>query len=203
MFDRGIIVSIQGYTKEAAEELAFFAIEGGAVAIRTDQPIKCEKTLIGLEKIMDMEYYITTTKEAIDHVHEWTNLIAIDSRRGNPDLEVLYSYCHMENINIVADIQDAKDAENILKMCEKKKLVKPRFFATTFSLFSMQKIMPDVKAIWDTTNMSDIPVIAEGGYSDYKQVMTAQALGAYAICIGSEISDIRYLTEKYRSYLLC
>ena len=105
MIEKGIIVSIQNYSKNAIKELSYYAIEAGAVAIRTNEPIVIEKPIIGLKKIKNRQFYITTDKKAILDVQKWSDFVAIDSRRGNPDLDFLYGFCHINEIKIVADVK--------------------------------------------------------------------------------------------------
>ena len=190
---KGIIVSIQKYSKTTTQELARNAIEGGAVGIRTDQPIKCKVPIIGLLKIPGKEYYITTDKEAILQVSKFTNLIAIDSRKGNRDIDLLYSVCHVNNLEIVADIEKIEDVENILKICNSQRIIRPKYIATTFSNCNIDLIR-------EIVNLTNIPIIAEGGYDSFDKINKAKDAGAYAVCIGTAISDIKKITEGYISY---
>lgn len=190
--DKGIIVSIQKYTIETTQELAGIAIESGAVGIRTDQPILVDVPVIGLEK-NEKEYYITTTKEAILRIGKWADYIAIDSRKGNRDIGLLYAYCHINEFKIVADIEKVEDVSNLLRICFENKIIPPEYIATTFSKGNIDLI----KQIKDITN---IPVIAEGEYSLKWQIEKAKKLEANNICIGSAISDIYKLTKRFVNY---
>lgn len=189
--ENGLIVSIQGYSLNTTQELAEWAINGGAVAIRTDQPIKIKVPVIGLQKIENKEFYITSTREALIEVQKWADYIAIDSRKGNQDLSLLYAHCHVNNIKYIADIQYIDDVKNILEMCSKKKIIKPSFFATTFSYNGY--LVKQIKEI------TDIPIIAEGGYNDKIMIYNARLNGASNVCIGTAISNIMALTYKHRS----
>lgn len=190
MIEKGLIVSIQKYSHFVTQELALIAELAGAVAIRTDQPINLYSQKIGLIKLPDKKYYITTTKEAINEVNKWANFVAIDSRKGNRELHYLYGYCHQNAIKIVADIEKIQDFENILDICEKGKIEKPKYIATTFSN-SSNELIKQIK------ELRDIPVIAEGGYTNEKQIKEALENGADNICIGSAISDIKFLTKYF------
>jgi N-acylglucosamine-6-phosphate 2-epimerase len=191
--DQGIIVSIQNYNKTTTQELAKKAIAGGAVAIRTDQPIKIKVPMIGLRKIPDRKYYITSEIWAIQQVMQYTKLIAIDSRSGNRNIEMLYAFCHVNQINIVADIETLEDVDSLLTLLDNKKIVMPKYIATTFS----DNNIPLIKEI---KKITDIPVIAEGGYAERGQIMFARQYGAHAVCIGEAISKIDNLTNKFKGW---
>ena len=110
-------------------------------------------------------------------------------------MQFLYSFCHQNGINIVADIEKLEDFENILNICDKGKIVMPKYIATTFSNTNNELI----KTIKE---LRDIPVIAEGGYKAESDIMQAIEYGADNICIGHAISDIGGLTKDYARYFI-
>jgi putative N-acetylmannosamine-6-phosphate epimerase len=177
---QGIIASIQKYTLPTTQELVNSITENGVAGIRTDQPIKCNLPVIGLSKIPGKEYYITTEKKLIYEVAKWADYVAIDSRRGNREIDFLYAHCHTADIKIVADIEKIEDVQNILEICENLKIKKPGYIATTFSNCNIE-LVSKIKEI------TEIPVIAEGGYKDREQIIKAKLNGASAVCIGSAI----------------
>jgi N-acylglucosamine-6-phosphate 2-epimerase len=181
---KGLIVSIQGYSKTTTQELARKAINHGATGIRTDQSIKVKAPIIGLKKLHGKEYYITTDKDIIHEVSKWADYVAIDSRKGNREIEWLYAHCHTSNINIVADIEKIEDVENILNICYGLKIKKPEYFATTFSNCYINLI-------------TEVPIIAEGGYSSIDSVTRAKKNGAKCVCIGTAL-DIGILSNIYK-----
>lgn len=185
-----LIVSIQGYTMHTTQELSNKVIEAGAHGIRTDKPIVAD-FIIGLKKDLDKKYYITTSKKDILAVSKWTNNIAIDSRKGNQEIEYLYSLCHVNEIDIVADIETIKDFINILKLCNQHKFNKPKYIATTFSKCN-RKLIHQIKTIDNSAQ-----IIAEGGYNSIDKIKEAYDNGASYICIGAAISDIGALTRKF------
>lgn len=89
MIEQGIIVSVQGYSLSTAQELAEHAIAGGAVAVRTDVPLDIDADVIGLMKLRKRRFYITTTVKSIRNVSLSADIVAIDSREGNENLEEL------------------------------------------------------------------------------------------------------------------
>ena len=195
MIEKGIIVSIQKYSQITTQELACQSIDGGAVAIRTDIPIMINKPLIGLKKLENKKYYITTSRQAIAEVGRWANYIAIDSRKGNEDLELLYAHCHISCLQIVADIQNVEDVENLLTICEKKKLLKPAYISTTFSFLC--EGTHDNFLVAQIKKITDIPIIAEGHCDHRQDIFQSKMYGANNICIGSSISEIKEITNKF------
>jgi N-acylglucosamine-6-phosphate 2-epimerase len=193
MFEKGLIVSIQGYSKETTQELVNLVTSIKIVGIRTDQLVQCKLPIIGLKKLKEFQYYITTTREAINEVSRWTNIIAIDSRKGNQNINLLYAHCHLNQLNIIADIEDIEDVINILEICNTQKIVKPKYFATTFSNCN-------IDLIFEIKKITDIPIIAEGGYDSFEKIEQAKKAGANNICIGTVISDMKKLTEKFSIY---
>lgn len=194
MIDKGIIVSIQNYNKTTTQELAKRAIEGGAVAIRTDQSIKVKVPVIGLRKIPGYEYYITSEQWAIQQVQPWADYIAIDSRKGNKNIEMLYAFCHVNNIDIVADIENIDDVRNLGMILNSSKIALPKYIATTFHAID-GKCKPYIIS-W-IRDYIDIPVIAEGQYNNDYNIKQAKKNGASNICVGEAISKIDCLTKKF------
>ena len=192
--DKGLVVSIQGYSTHTTNELADKCINAGAVGIRTDKKIDINKPLIALEKLEGKDYYITTSLESIKRCR-WGDYVAIDSRRGNMELHILYATCLLNGYEIIADIENIRDVENILEMYLKKKHKLPAYFATTFSFLTNGHA--NIELIKDIVSITSVPIIAEGKYRDLIDVIKARQNGASNICIGAEISDIEYLTEKF------
>lgn len=199
MIEKGLIVSIQNFSQETTIELANLAVKSGAVAIRTDKPLENNIVTIGLEKLENKQYYITTTKNSIINVSKWANYVAIDCRKGNNDLEFLLAFCHMMNIKVIADISTKEDSQNILDICNNQNIIKPAFFATTFNYEKNSTEKANI--IYELKNITKIPIIAEGGYNEYKDINLSLKAGADYICIGAAISDIKKLTEKYKRML--
>ena len=194
MIEKGIIVSIQEYSTSTTQELVRAAIKGGAVAIRTNRPIYSDVPIIALEKIPGKKYYITTTKQAIQYC-SFGQYVAIDSRCGNQDLDLLLAFCHINEYSIAADIENIGDVKNIINICQSKKIEMPKYLSTTFSF--METMKHDFQLIKEIKKIIDIPVIAEGKIKTIEDVKKAFDFGANNVCVGSEISDIKYLTKKF------
>jgi hypothetical protein len=191
VFDKGLIVSIQKYSLSTTQELATICRNNGAVAIRTDQPIILDIPIIGLKK-SDGEYYITSSKNDILEVSKWTNNIAIDSRKGNLELEYLYAVCHLMEINIIADIETVEDVQSVIDMCISKKIKLPAYFATTFDYNNKHKAI----TINEIKELTDIPIIAEGGYRDIQEIKDTFEM-VNNICIGDAITGIANKVKLY------
>lgn len=190
---KGLIVSIQGYSQQTTQEIANICKSNGAVGIRTDQPISTDLFLIGLKKLDGEKYYITSSKNAIVDVSKWTKNIAIDSRKGNQEIDFLYSVCHLLNLNIIADIKTIDDVINVINICTKGKIIFPSYFCTTFDYENKQKW----KLISDIKNITDIPIIAEGGYHEKREIRQAYKHGANNVCIGNAITGIAQKIKKF------
>lgn len=198
MLQKGLIVSIQGYTKETTEELAKDAANAGAVAIRTDKEIECRLPLIGLSKKRRVdirtEPYITSDIESVKKVSKWADYVAIDYRTLNKNIDAISEYTHDKRIKVLADIETIEDYENLVDQCYHYDYV-----TTTFTVFH-SRYEPDleiIKKIVYTNSEEDI--IAEGNFHKMKDVVDAFEAGAKNVCIGSAIANIFKLTKKYVS----
>jgi len=192
--NKGIIVSIQGYKQCTIEELAQNAINAGAVAIRTDKPIRVNVPVIGLNKIHvncpEKEAYITPTIETIQRAADWADYIAIDYRDLNENLQEISDYCRKHKIKVIADIGSYKDYLNI-----KEQGYYFTFVSTTFSIFH-NRFNPDLRLLKKLLR-TEKNVIAEGNYHSRTKVEEAKRIGAHNICIGSAISDVYKLTRRF------
>lgn len=191
---RGIIASIQGYKQVTIEEMAENAISAGAVAIRTDKPIRVNVPLIGLNKIHvnqpEKEAYITPEPELIDRVASWANFVAIDYRALNPKLKELSDFCRKRKIKVIADIGTYEDFLNI-----KENDLYYNFIATTFSVFHV-RFNPDLRLLKKLIKIEK-NIIAEGNYHTRQAVALAKEIGVHNICIGAAISDVYKLTRRF------
>jgi putative N-acetylmannosamine-6-phosphate epimerase len=198
MINKGLIVSIQNYSQETTQDLAIKCQNAGAVAIRTDKKICLNVSIITLKKIPLKKYYITTTVEALKKCL-WSDYIAIDSRKGNQDIELLYSFCHINDKKIIADVEDIYDVRDVLKLCVCKKINLPVYFSTTFSFLKTGNA--NIKLIEEIKRLTNVKIIAEGKIKTKKQIEKALEFGADNICIGTQISDIEQITKDYINYM--
>jgi len=197
---RGIIVSIQGYSYQTISELAKDAISASCVGLRIDKKITLDMThklpIIGLKKshVSDpkVEAYITANPEVVAAVAPWCDYVAIDARRCNSALASLMLYCKERRIKVVADIECFEDFQAL-----KDAGYEYEFVSTTFSVFK-QMYEPDIRLV-EKLAPHEKKLIAEGNYKSRKDVKSAFAAGAYAVCIGGAISNVYKLTKKFTS----
>jgi len=198
LLPRGIIVSIQGYRAQTMSELAQEAINGGAVGIRTDKSLRLDGgksvPIIGLHKtdVVDVktEAYITPTVEEVRSVQGWANLVAIDYRSLNPNLQKVSRYCRERKLLVVADIETYEDFENL---CDHGFYY--TYVATTLAVFRLP-FRPNLRLV-EKIGKRERNLIAEGNFSSRRDVQDAFECGAHAVCIGGAISNVYKLTRRY------
>lgn len=203
MLDKGIIVSIQMYSRETIEEMAIEAINAGAVALRTDKkiriPLDKKIPIIGLwkTKVNDpvKEAYITPTVNEVEKVASWSDYVAIDYRELNPALLKVSNYCREKKIKVVADIATTQDYQNI-----KENDYYYTYIATTLSVFS-SIYDPDFRILYELIAAGEKNIIAEGNFKIRQDVAKAYKIGIRNICIGGAISNIYKLTQKFTSII--
>jgi len=193
--DKGLIVSIQGYSIATTVELAGNAIRAGAVGIRTDKNMKSEVPTIGVRKIKvqnrDEMAFITVDVEAVKDVARWADLIACDCRCINPKLMEIAAYCKENRLAWVADIATIDDYKNLIAQG-----LAPDYVATTLSVLE-SRFEPDLKLVADLAKAGCKKIIAEGNYHSPWQVKQAYENGAYNVCIGAAISDVYKNTRRF------
>lgn len=198
---RGIIISIQGYQRGTTNELASEAVRAGAIALRTDKPIKLQEGIervpvIGLHKLHvrspSKEPYITATVEALEQVAAWADYVAIDCRELNAERAALLQWCSERKVKVVADVETMKDVYTLMESGG----AAVDYIATTFSVFHKNH-RPDLELVVALAANGIKNVIAEGNYSSRVDVRQALQSGAHAVCIGSAVSNVYKLTRKY------
>lgn len=197
---RGIIVSIQGYHYKTMTELAKDAINAGCVAIRTDKRLclsdEEKVSIIGIKKLqvedVKVAAYITPTPEDVQEIESWADLVAVDYRGCNEDLQRVSKYCREHSLKVVADIETYDDFANI-----RDRGYYYTYVATTLSVFKLL-FRPNLRLV-EKIAQEEKHLIAEGNFSSRKDVRAAFECGAHAVCIGSAISSVYKLTKKYTS----
>jgi len=197
---RGIIVSMQGYSYKTLTELAADAVNAGCVALRTDKRLALaddkKVPIVGLRKVdvTDVKTfaYITPTIEDVQLVEPWADLVAIDYRRCNDNLNQVSRYCRDRKLEVVADVETFEDFQNI-----KDRGYYYAYVATTLSVFKLL-FRPNLRLV-EKIAKEEKNLIAEGNFSSRRDVHEAFELGARAVCIGAAISNVYKLTRKYTS----
>jgi N-acylglucosamine-6-phosphate 2-epimerase len=208
----GLVVSVQaapGSPLEAPEHLAAIAraVEiGGAVGIRTEgveviRAIRAavEVPVIGLVKreLPGSDVYITPEIADVRAVAEaGADLVAVDATerpradgRGGPEF-VAAAVAELPG-RIVADVDTASTGQAAAE-------AEAAAVATTLSGYTSEDTPagPDTALVAELSQGIDIPVLAEGRYSTPEEVWAAYGAGAFAVVVGTAITDPEELTRR-------
>lgn len=210
---RGLIVSCQAREDNPLHGAMFMAAmaqaatEGGAVAIRANGPEDIRairqavtQPIIGLWKldIAGFEPYITPTVASARAIAEaGADIIAIDATlRPHPEgdmSEVLHMIKEATRKPIFADIATLEEGIAAAQ-------AGADYLSSTLSgytAYTQKTEGPDLELIRDLVAAVDIPVIAEGRFWTPEQVAAAFALGAYAVVVGTAITNPRESTRRF------
>lgn len=200
----GIIVSIQGYSKNTTIELAQECINAGAVALKTDKYIKNYIPgiqLIGCQKLKvnnpEIEAYLTPDIKTIEQIKPFFDFISIDYRVLNKNLKSVSDYCRENKINVIADIQNMNDYKNI-----KEHDYYYNYIASTFSVFDKKyRFKPNFALVLELLKHED-NIIAEGNFRTRHEVRQAIYSGIKWICIGAAITNVYKLTRQFTTCVI-
>jgi N-acylglucosamine-6-phosphate 2-epimerase len=202
----GLVVSVQaapGSPLAAPEQLAAIAraVEaGGAVGIRTEglEAIAAirdavELPVMGLVKrrVPDSDVYITpTVEEAIDVMEAGAELVAVDAtERPRPDgtsgPDFVAALASKLPGRVVADVDQGSAGRAAAGAGAVA-------VATTLSGSGGP---PDVALVAELAGRLDLPVLAEGRYATPVHVSAAFEAGAFAVVVGTAITDPTALTR--------
>jgi N-acylglucosamine-6-phosphate 2-epimerase len=208
----GLVVSVQaaaGSALAAPEHLAAIAraVEaGGAVGIRTEgvAAVRAIKEavavpVIGLVKrrVTGSEVYITPALEdAIAVAEAGADLVAVDAtERTRPDGMGGAAFAAAASAElpgrIVADVDSAAAGRAAAE-------AGAAAIATTLSGYTGADTPagPDTDLVAQLSQEIDLPVLAEGRYSTQEQVWAAYGAGAFAVVVGTAITDPEELTRR-------
>jgi N-acylglucosamine-6-phosphate 2-epimerase len=208
----GLVVSVQaapGSPLAAAEHLAAIAraVEaGGAVGIRTEglDTIRAireavDLPVIGLvkRKAPGTDVYITPEiADATAVAEAGADLVAVDATErpradGRSGPEFVAAAAAELPGRIVADV----DTENAGRAAEEAGAAA---IATTLSGYTTPDTPegPDTALVVQLSQEIEIPVLAEGRYSTPEEVWAALGAGAFAVVVGTAITDPEALTRR-------
>jgi N-acylglucosamine-6-phosphate 2-epimerase len=208
----GLIVSCQASdgtpmnTPEFITAQALTVESAGAKAIRAQgienvsSIVRAVKVpVIGLVKSYtpDSDVYITpTVEDVLALVAAGADIVAVDatqrSRQKGVSLETFYSQVRKStSVPLLADIDCLENALYAQSLGFDA-------VATTLNGYtpSPSSGLPNVDLVKSITTQVNVPVIAEGGYTTPEQVHQAIENGAWAVCVGTAITN-PFLMAKY------
>lgn len=208
----GLIVSCQASDGTPMDTPEFISAQArtvesaGAKAIRAQgidnvssivQAVKVP--VIGLVKSYtpDSDVYITpTVEDVLALAAAGADIVAVDatqrSRQKGVTLETFYAEVRKHTaVPLLADIDSLENALYAQSLGFDA-------IATTLNGYtpSPSTGLPNVDLVKSITAQVNIPVIAEGGYTTPEQVHQAIENGAWAVCVGTAITN-PYLMAKY------
>ena len=213
LIPKGLIVSCQAQPGSPLHGPTFMAAMaqaaelGGAVALRANGPedVRALKEvsalpLIGLWKleVAGFDPYITPTLESATALaHAGADLIALDATaRPHPEGEGFLSKVKAEiKRPIFADIATVEEGIAAAK-------AGAAYVSTTLSgytSYTKHTDEPDFDLLRGLVGVSEVPVIAEGRFWTPEQVERAFSLGAYAVVIGTAITNPVEITKRFVS----
>ena len=155
--------------------------------------------VIGLVKSYsaDSDVYITPTVEDVLALEKaGAHIIAVDatqrSRNGGVSLEDFFNNVRKHtNIPLLADVDSIENAINAEAL---------GFEAIATTLNGYTDIpstgLPNIDLVTAISKVVKVPLIAEGGFANPQQVKGAISNGAWAVCVGTAITN-PYLLTKY------
>ena len=213
----GLVVSVQaapGSPLAAPEHLAAIAraVEaGGAAAIRTEgvDAVRAigeavEVPVIGLVKrrVPGSEVYITPgLEDALAVAEAGAQLVAVDAtERPRPDGTCGAEFVAAAGAELAGRILADVDSSNAGSAAASAGAAA---IATTLSGYTgaggatdAGSAGPDISLVEELAGTLDLPVLAEGRYGSAEDVSTAFEAGAFAVVVGTAITDPAELTRR-------
>jgi N-acylglucosamine-6-phosphate 2-epimerase len=212
-FKGGLVVSCQATegtpmnTPEFIAAQAMTVVQAGARAIRAQGienvalVVKSVKVpVIGLVKSFasDSDVYITpTVKDVLALVEAGADIVAVDatqrSRFGGVTLEQFFSEVRKHtDIPLLADVDSLENAINAEAL---------GFEAIATTLNGYTDIpstgLPNIELVLQIAKAIKVPLVAEGGFANPAQVRNAIKNGAWAVCVGTAITNPYLLTKHF------
>jgi N-acylglucosamine-6-phosphate 2-epimerase len=209
---RSIVVSCQAATDNPLHGpgsmalMARAAVAGGAKAIRANGPadvaairVAVEVPILGINKLGDPRGVFITpdVASAVEVAVAGAAVVALDgTRRPRPDGRRLRDH--------VAEIRERLDVELMADVDCLEAGVAAReagvdLVATTLSGYTGGPVpdRPDVALVAQLAQALDCPVIGEGRYWTPDDVKAGFAAGAYAIVVGTAITNPMAITRRF------
>ena len=187
--------------------MALAARDGGARAIRANGPedVRAVKAaglpVIGIHKVFagDMPVYITPTIAAADALAAaGADIIALDCtprpRRGDAPAAIIAHIWDRLGLESFADISTLEEGIAAAGMGA-------TYVSTTLSGYTSytepRTDSPDLALIRALANHIDTPIIAEGRFNTPELARAAIEAGAYAVVVGTMITNPREITKSF------
>jgi N-acylglucosamine-6-phosphate 2-epimerase len=209
----GLVVSCQvpdGTPIDTPEFIAAQAqtvLQAGAVGIRA-QGIKNVAAVVGCVSVPVIglvkrysetsQVYITPkVEDVLDLEQAGASIVAVDATMRLREEGVSFSM-FMENLRSKTDIAIMADVDTL----EAAVLVESLgcdAVATTLSGYTDEPAprLPNIDLIMKISRSVKIPVIAEGGFNRPEHILQAFDAGAWAVCIGTAITNPYLLTKRF------
>ncbi|MGW0802509.1 N-acetylmannosamine-6-phosphate 2-epimerase [Nonomuraea sp. NPDC002799] len=210
----GVVVSAQTHRPggplddpDILVRLAIAAEHGGAGGFRVAGPevvellrIRTALPIIGITKRQDLghEVFITpTVADAVALIDAGADIVAADaSPRGRPaeSFAEIVAACHRRGVAVVADCATVEQGLAVVAGREA-----PDMVATTMAGYTAETrgvTPPDLSMTAVLAARLPVPVITEGGIWDPSGVEAAFAAGAYAVVVGSAVTDPERITRR-------
>ena len=212
-FKGGLVVSCQASEGTPMNTPEFIAAQAmtvelaGAKAIRAQGIENVARVVasvnvpvIGLVKsyTSDSDVYITPTVEDVLALEKaGADIVAVDatqrSRYGGVSLEEFFTAVRKRtNIPLLADVDSIENATNAEAL---------GFDAIATTLNGYTDIpstgLPNIDLVLEIAKVIRVPLIAEGGFANPQQVKNAIASGAWAVCVGTAITNPYLITKHF------
>ncbi|MCA9839095.1 MAG: N-acetylmannosamine-6-phosphate 2-epimerase [Trueperaceae bacterium] len=213
MLTRGLIVSCQAPKGTALEGSIYMAAmakaaeAGGAVALRANGPddIRAIKQVsqlpvIGLwkQEIEGFEPYITPTLASAQAIAEaGSDIIALDATlRPHPEGSMTQFLQQVKADLRLPIFADVSSLEEGLAAAD----AGADYISTTLSgytPYTQKSEEPDFQLLKDLSKALGLPIVAEGRIWTPEQLKTAFDLGAYAVVVGTAITNPQEITRRF------
>jgi N-acylglucosamine-6-phosphate 2-epimerase len=186
--------------------MAEAARQGGAMALRVNGPedvraaVPTGLPIVGIHKIFSPGFsvYITPSfAAAAELIEAGADIVALDCtdrpRDGDPPAEIIRRLS-AEGVPAFADISTLEEGLAAEQMGA-------AFVSSTLSGYteatSPHDTAPDLRLIEALANRLSVPIVAEGRFSTPALAKAALEAGAYAVVVGTAITDPREITRTF------
>jgi len=211
----GLIVSCQAPVGTAINTPGFIAAQASTVEAAGAKGIRAEGLaniaavvssvnipLIGLVKLHNPSSRVFITprvEDVLTIVSLGADIVAVDAtartRWGGQTLESFFKEVREHtDIPLLADIDSLESAQTAIELGFDA-------VATTLSSYTDQPAptLPNIELVEMLCKTLTVPVIAEGGFVSSLQVKRAIESGAWAVCVGTAITNPYVLTQRFLS----